>query len=122
MIVTDEGAGGATLYDTVMPTYGDVVQYPCDPRDKWTSTGYINKSNAFPPACIPGSAQGLRRMKYRWNGTLDFRIAVADVTMQNPVGPLRVTIYDGTEPVNECDGWVGDSAACRVSSKRVRCP
>jgi hypothetical protein len=105
-----------------MPSGADAFQHACDPRDRFVGTGYINKSNALPPACVPGSAQGLRRVKYRWNGTLDLRLQVANATIPNPVGPVRVTIYDGTEPVNECDGWVGDSPACRVSTKSVRCP
>jgi hypothetical protein len=122
LLVTDEGAGGATLFDVAVPSGAEAFQHACDPRDRWVGQGYVNKSNALPPACVPGSANGLKRMKYRWNGTLDLRVQIAGATLPSVVGPVRLTIYDGTEPVNECDGWVGESTCRPQSGKSVRCP
>jgi hypothetical protein len=121
MIVTDSGAGDTTLYDITLPDRATASQHACDPRDGWFGSGYVNKSNALPPACVPGSAQGLRRVAFRWNGTLDVRVQAVHTTLPHVTGPVRVTIYDGTEPINECDGWVAD-ASCRVTARGARCP
>ena len=58
-IVDDVGAG-TTLYDITLPDSVTAFQHACDPRDRWFARAYINKSNALPPACVPGSAQGSR--------------------------------------------------------------
>jgi hypothetical protein len=47
-------------------------------------------------------------------------VQIKDTTFPNVVGPIRATIYDGTGPVNECDGWVGD-APCVQRGRSVRC-
>jgi hypothetical protein len=119
-VVTDEGAGGATLYDITLPDGITAFQHACDPRDRWIGKGYVNKSNALPPACVPGSAQGFRRLRMSWTGVNDLRFQVRDTTIPNVVGPIRVTTYDGTGPVNECDGWVGD-VPCAARGTSVRC-
>ena len=64
LIVTDLGAGGATLYDITLPDGVTAFQHACDPRDRWTGSGYVNKSNALPPDCIPGSAQGFLEQEF----------------------------------------------------------
>jgi hypothetical protein len=120
LILTDLGAGGATLYDITLPDGVTAFQHACDPRDRRTSTGYINKSNALPPDCVPGSAQGFQKLKMRWTGVNDFRVQIKNTTVAAVVGPIRATIYDGTGPVNECDGWVGD-APCLPHGRSVRC-
>lgn len=120
LIVTDLGAGGATVYDITLPDGVTAFQHACDPRDRWFGNLYVNKSNALPPACVPGSAQGFQKLKMRWSGVNDFRAQVKDTTMPLVVGPIRATIYDGTGPVNECDGWVGD-APCVNRGRSVRC-
>lgn len=120
LIVTDLGAGGATLYDITLPDGVTAFQHACDPRDRWIGTGYVNKSNALPPDCVPGSAMGFQKLKMRWTGVNDLRVQIKDTTFPNVVGPIRATIYDGTGPVNECDGWVGD-APCVPRGRSVRC-
>lgn len=119
-IVTDLGAGGATLYDITLPDGLTAFQHACDPRDRWTSKGYVNKSNALPPACMPGSAQGFQKLTMLWSGVNDLRLYIRNTTLPAVVGPIRATIYDGTGPVNECDGWVGD-APCVTRGKSTRC-
>jgi len=119
-ILTDLGAGGATLYDITLPDGVTAFQQACDPRDRRTPKGYVNKSNALPPACVPGSAQGFQKLTMRWTGVNDLRIQIKNTTFPAIVGPIRATIYDGTGPINECDGWVGE-APCISRGKSVRC-
>jgi hypothetical protein len=119
-ILTDLGAGGATLYDITLPDGATAFQQACDPRDRRTPNGYINKSNALPPACVPGSANGFRKLSMRWTGVNDLRIQIKNTTFPAIVGPIQATIYDGTGPINECDGWVGE-APCIPRGKSVRC-
>jgi hypothetical protein len=121
--VTDDGAGGATVFDVQLP---DRLSNPtCDPRDGWTSGGgrvrYKNYSTALPPDCLPGSAKGLRRYEFRLNGARTTKIKVSKGTMPQVVGPLRIGLYSGTGPVNECDGRVG-VATCLVKPGSARCP
>ena len=119
-ILKDLGAGGATLYDITLPDGVTAFQQACDPRDKRTSKGYVNKSNALPPACVPGSANGFQKLTMRWSGVNDLRIQIKNTTFPAVVGPIQATIYDGTGPINECDGWVGE-APCIARGKSVRC-
>jgi hypothetical protein len=118
-IVDDLGAG-TTLYDITLPDGVTAFQHACDPRDRWSSRGYINKSNALPPACVPGSAQGFQKLSSNWSGTNDVRVQIKNTTFPAVVGPIRTTIYDGTGPTNECDGWVGE-APCITRGKSTRC-
>jgi hypothetical protein len=117
LIVSDEGAGGATLFDLRLPANDST---PCDARDGWTSRGYVNVSNALPPDCTPGSALGLRKLRMKWNGTLDLRVDANPASIPHTTGPVGVTIYDGPGPVNECDGW-SSQLACRSSPNSLRC-
>ena len=119
-ILTDLGAGGATLYDITLPDGVTAFQHACDPRDKRTGKGYVNKSNALPPDCVPGSANGFQKLTMRWTGVNDLRIQIRNTTFPTIVGPIQATIYDGTGPINECDGWVGE-APCIARGKSVRC-
>ena len=123
IIVTDDGAGGATVFDVQLPSRS--TNPGCDPRDGWTfgsgRVRYKNYSNALPPGCVPGSAQGLRRFEFKWNGARTTKIKVAKGTIAQVVGPLRIGFYAGTGPVNECDGRVA-VASCLVKPGSARCP
>jgi hypothetical protein len=119
-ILKDLGAGGATLYDITLLDGVTAFQQACDPRDKRTSKGYVNKSNALPPACVPGSANGFQKLTMRWSGVNDVRIQIKNTTLPAVVGPIQATVYDGTGLINECDGWVGE-APCIARGKSVRC-
>jgi hypothetical protein len=120
LVLTDLGAGAATVYDITIPDGITTFQHACDPRDGYVANGYVNYSNALPPDCVAGSAHGLRRMSGRWNGHLDLKFDVRETSIPSVTGPIRATIYDGTGPVNECDGWVGE-APCKASAKGARC-
>lgn len=122
LVVTDEGAGGAAVLDVQLPD--TLVSTPkCDPRDGWyggSGYKYRNYSNALPPECTPGSAQGLRRVDFRWTGTNYVRVKVSKGSLPQVTGPLGVGLYRGTGPVNECDGYVG-VANCEVGSGKAKC-
>jgi hypothetical protein len=120
--VTDEGAGGATVFDVQFPD--TLVSTPkCDPRDGWSGGNgyrYKNYSNALPPDCIPGSAQGLRLASFQWTGDNIVKLKASKGSMPQVVGPLRVGFYRGTGPVNECDGHVA-TATCIVAPGKAKC-
>jgi len=122
IVVTDDGAAGATVLDVQLPD--TLVSTPkCDPRDGWSGGNgykYRNYSNALPPDCIAGSAQGLRRADFEWTGDNDVKMKVAKGSMAQVVGPLRVAVYRGTGPLNECDGRVG-TVPCIVKPGKAKC-
>ena len=123
VIITDDGAGGATVFDVQLPDRLPTT-VKCDPRDGWTSGSnlrrYRNYSNALPPDCIAGSAQGLQRYEAHWTGTSNIKIKAKKGSMAQVIGPLRIGFYRGTGPVNECDGNVG-TAACIVKPGEAKC-
>jgi hypothetical protein len=124
LVLTDEGAGGTSLLDVNVPD--TLVATPkCGPRDGWYGGSgnrykYLNYSNALPPDCIAGSAQGLQRLQLKWNGTNDMKLKVANASLPSVTGPVRFALYKGTGPVNECDGYVGE-ASCAVQSGKAKC-
>jgi hypothetical protein len=123
MVVSDDGAGGATVLDLQLPD--TLVSTPkCGPRDGWTSGSgrykYRNYSNAMPPDCIPGSAQGLRQFDITLNGRRDRKVKVAKGSLPQVVGALRVAFYKGTGPVNDCDGRVA-VVNCYVKPGSAKC-
>ncbi len=123
LVLTDAGTGGTTLLDVSLPdTF--ITTPKCDPRDGWYGGHggyrYLNYSNALPPACAPGSAQGLTRVDFRWNGTNDIKLKVAKTSLPPVVGPIRFALYRGAGPVNDCDGRVGE-ANCLVRPSNAKC-
>jgi hypothetical protein len=119
LVLTDEGAGGATVFDVTIPNRATAFQHPCGPDEGWVANGFVNTSGALAPDCIPGSAKGLRRVRMKL-GRDDVRIDVKDAELPAIVGPIRAAFYFGTGPVNECDGWVAD-APCRASANSAKC-
>ena len=98
----------------------------CDPRDGWTGHGrnlyrYLNYSNALPPACAAGSAQGLQRADFRWTGANHVKVKVKKASLPRLTGPLRVELYRGTGPVNDCDGYVGVANCLGAGTGRAKC-
>jgi hypothetical protein len=121
IVVADDGNGGGPVFDVLLP---DSAAAKCDPRDGWSYGAgrrkYKNYSNAFPPDCVPGSAQGLRQYESRWTGTNHVKLKAAKGSMPQLVGPARVAFYRGTGPVNECDGNVG-VVDCLVKPGAAKC-
>ncbi len=107
----------------------------CDPRDGWTAIGirrfrYRNYSNAFPPACTSGSANGLGRMTVRLANTSVWKIDVA-ATVKAPTVPASITGpmhslwvrgQGGNADQNgACLALQSADTPCKVGSTRVRC-
>jgi len=122
VVITDEGAGGATLLDVNLPD--TLIATPkCDPRDGWSGGNgyhYRNYSNALPPDCIPGSAQGLESIDFKWTGINRVKLKMKHASLPAIVGPLQVGVYGPGGPVNECDGFVGQ-ADCIATPNRAKC-
>jgi len=80
----------------------------CDPaRDGWKvkpgSYVYKNVSNALPPGCAPGSANGVRVVKVKdkldRDGTIQFRVKARNASIAlAPAPPLVATVILGTSP------------------------
>jgi hypothetical protein len=105
-ILKDLGAGGATLYDITLPDGVTAFQHACDPRDKRTSKGYVNKSNALPPDCVPGSANGFQKLTMRWTGVNDLRIQIKNTTFPAVVGPIQPRSTTAPDrSTNATAGW-----------------
>ncbi len=124
LLVTDEGAGGAPVFDVTVPDGATAYQKACDPRDGYVPRGgrrrYVNYSDALPPDCIPGSAHGLRLLELGWNGTAKVKIKANGATVPSVVGPLRVGLYKPGGPTNECDGYVGQMT-CVGNARKAKC-
>jgi hypothetical protein len=112
--------------DGVMGPLDTLITTPkCDPRDGWLGRinlyRYLNHSDALPPACDPGSAQGLQRIDFRWTGTNVVKAKVRNASLPPVTGPIRVALYRGTGPVNDCDGYVGVANCIRVDTTKPKC-
>ncbi len=122
IVVTDDGASGATVLDLQLPD--TLAATPkCDPRDGWKAGKayrYKNYSNALPPGCVAGSGNGVHKYSNHWNGHTRVKLRASMVSLPQVVGPLRVAFYRGTGPVNECDGNVG-IANCVVKPGAAKC-
>ena len=115
---------GASLLDVQLPD--TLLSTPrCDPRDGWSGGRnhhrYANYSNALPPACVPGSAQALQRLDIRWTGTNYITLKLKKGSLPPITGPIRMAIYRGTGPVNDCDGYVGVAACAPLGSRGAKC-
>jgi hypothetical protein len=100
----------------------------CDPADGWTVGGggnayrYRNRSNAFPPACTPGSANGVTsatvRRKSAAGDVVDVVLKADGAMLASAVAPadrvrLAVTFAPTIAPSN--------AARCGVSFFQLRC-
>ena len=98
ILVEDLGNGGAPVWELSRFTTPVPPQAAgtCAAGEGW-DTGrllYRNRSGALdPPACTPGSANGLSLVRYRPRSAtdLDLRLKARRATIAAPVGPLRLT-------------------------------
>jgi hypothetical protein len=137
VVIVDQGASGAVVVDLV----GNNMIPPglrgtgCDPRDGWVQKGYRftykNYSNALPPACSPGSAQGLRSAKVKpykqFLGYMSVGVTLKKTTVASITGPIDgsgVMRGDGTGSApGQCYVFAELNAVPCVpkSPTRVRC-
>ncbi|HYR96038.1 MAG TPA: hypothetical protein VEM57_04840, partial [Candidatus Binatus sp.] len=125
LILTDDGASGATVLELQLPDTLDSTR-KCDPRDGWKSIRrtrhtYFNYSNAMPPDCTPGSAQGVQQIDFRWTGTNYVKMKLKKGSLPPVTGPIRLAIYRGTGPVNDCDGYVGVADCLVAGVNKAKC-
>ncbi len=131
LLLQDDATPDAPLFDAT----GGVAVPPggpgtgCDPRDGWkvhgAVAGYRNRSNALPPLCTPGSAQGIQAVRLKNRAT---DVAVAVRTKGSPVvAPSGVTypltLVFGASPaaIDAARCGRGSFHGCRFSRGSMRC-
>jgi hypothetical protein len=132
VLVEDLGAGSAALLDVTTATapIPSPAASACDPRDGWTvtakTTTYRNVSGSVDaPACTPGSASGVRQLKYKPRSARDvaFGLKARDAAIATPVGPVRMTLVLGDDAAasgaGECG--IGAQLACTAKGTKVVC-
>lgn len=105
---------------TPTPVPPGLIGSGCGPLDGWKVSGrspkrsytYKNLSNALPPTCVPGSANGLRVMKLKdqiaKDGTVQFQLTVKNATLPPvPAAPVAATIVLGQSPAAGAAGRCG---------------
>jgi hypothetical protein len=129
VLVEDVGAGSAALLEVTAAT----VPIPssaapvCGPADGWKvtpkTTTYRNSSGAVDaPACTPGSAAGVRQLKYKPRSSRDvtFQLNARDATIATPVGPVRLTLVLGDTAGASAAGECGISAQLECTAKGTK--
>ncbi len=121
--VTDVDGDGDALLDLVDPS-ALAPGAACGRRDGWRLSArrasYRNVSNALPEGCVPGSAQGLRRIHVATFGR-GARMAVvirAETELAAlPAGGLRAAFAFGTAADGGCAARIFAPAECRRNAQ-----
>jgi hypothetical protein len=132
ILIEDLGAGSAAIYDLTTATFPvpSSSVTGCSPSDLWKvtpkTTSYRNSSGSLdPPACTPGTAAGLRQLKYKPRSARDvtFQVKANGASIAAPVGPLRLTLVLGDDAAASTGGECGISAdlACTASGSKTTC-
>ncbi len=133
VLVEDFGSGGSAVFELSaatdpIPGQGDGTC--AEGRDGWRITSkrttYSNRSTAIDaPVCIPGSANGLRKILYRprTDLDLDFKVHTRKSTISSVVGPVRGTIVLGSTIAASDDGVCGVTQVlpCTDLGSKLRC-
>ncbi len=141
LLIEDRNADYAPVFEwsartLAIPPGG--VGAGCGPKDGWTTSAnglgyrYRNASNAFPPACTPGSANGLRDARVKVdrrhpeNLTVKVRTAGATIADLPDLGPfaaeagLRAAVtFDptiGASNRDRCAWQLLGSGGCKVAA------
>ena len=106
------------------PVPPGLVGTGCGITDGWKVRGrapnfsytYKNLTNALPPGCVPGSANGLKVMKFKdqiaKDGSFQFQLTVKNATLPPvPPAPVSATIVLGQSP-----GAAGQCARVRFTT------
>jgi hypothetical protein len=109
----------------------------CGPQDGWlgsaAAASYKNGSNALPAGCGPGSANGLKRLKFkdrrRRSGAIVFQMSTKKsslpflASLAGGVDTMRATIVLGASPGDAAAGRCATiTLPCRTSKKKISCP
>ncbi len=102
----------------------------CGARDGWKGLRYANASNRIdPPACTPGSAKGLRSLRFkdrRAKGKgIAFTLVAKRADLGVPAAPLRATVVLGASVtsslVGECGVRTFAADECKTKRATIRC-
>ena len=130
ILIEDLGSGGAAVFELSHRTHAVPPGGGCDARDGWTRTRYANVSGRIdPPACTPGSADGLRRFRFkdrrRKGRCIAFLVTTKNSQLPPLVGPFRGTIVLGASAVassvGDCGAQAFGAGACRTKRTTIRC-
>ncbi len=133
ILIEDMGNGAAPVFELSSATtpIPPASTSGCDAsKDFWKvssrSISYKNSSGALdPPTCTPGSAAGLRKIKYvpGTNRDLRFEVQAKKTTISAPTGPLRLTIVLGDSAAASSAGYCAMSRTltCQSSTTGMRC-
>ena len=104
----------------------------CAPTDGWRAVGtslvYTNRSNALPPTCQPGTANGLVRLKLKDRRALGrgiyFQMRTRSSIVPSPTTLVRVTVVLGGTAASGLEGSCAErllsDLACAFSSNGSR--
>jgi predicted outer membrane repeat protein len=129
VLVEDLGHGGVAVFELSHRSGAIPGGAGCDARDGWTKAHYTNASGRIPPACIAGSANGLRTIRFkdrRKKGKgIAFQLATTGSRLPSLVGPLRMTIVLGASAIASSVGDCGSHAFapgnCTIRRTTLRC-
>ena len=102
------------LYDVDIPGGAVGASQNCGPRDGWSSVigtksrwKYANKSGAFPPACVPGSALGVSTLQIKdirasKRSAIQFKVGIKKTSIDRvpalPLTRIQGNLVFGTQP------------------------
>jgi predicted outer membrane repeat protein len=130
VLIEDVGGGDAALFELSHRTTPIPGGAGCGARDGWKRLRYTNASGRIdPPACTPGSANGLRSLRFkdrRAKGKgIAFALVAKGAQLGVPVGPFRGTVVLGASVtsslVGECGVRTFTADACKTKRATIRC-
>jgi len=99
----------------------------CGPRDGWRKVPrgfvYRNETDALPPACTPGSAGGVRRVRLKKLGrrATGFEIALATTWRPLPGARIATTILLGDAPAAATERCTTTEVQCTGDGATLDC-
>ena len=130
LLLEDLGRDDAVVFELSHRTHPIPSGPGCDARDGWTRARYANASGRIdPPACTPGSANGLRTLRFkdrrRRGKGIAFLATTSGSTLGPLVGPFRGTIVVGASiiasTVGDCGTHGFSRAVCSTRRGTLRC-
>jgi CSLREA domain-containing protein len=109
VLIEDVGGGGTAIFELSHRTTPIPGGAGCGARDGWKRLRYANASGSVdPPACTPGSAGGLRSLRFKDRRARGKGIAFALVAKRAqlgvPTGPFRTTVVLGASVTSSLVG------------------
>ncbi len=133
LLIHDIGSGNAVVFNLTHHSFPIPPGPPgtgCNAKDGWKKLGYKNVSNALdPPACTPGSADGLKTLRFkdkRAKGKgIAFAAKASKANIPTFVGPARMTVVLGGTVVESLAGECGvhtfEAGSCKLKKSTLTC-